>query len=332
MKRGIGAGVGVVAALAALAAVVLLYLSHRRERILEAGRDAPVVAPSRVESADNAVLVAIDSTAAGRIGLETAPLVASSGAQEVRLTGEVVAEPERRAAIRSPVAGRLSVARGARWPRLGDRVAAGTSLAQVSDALPIAAPISGTVTRVGAQPGAIVEAGQELLEIVDQSRPLVRIVSAEGAATRPHSTIVLEPVSGEGRITGRLVGPSLEADPATRRATYLYRADRAWPGSAPGTPVEATVAAAATTQGAMHKGVFVPDRAVVQWDGLAWTYVRRAPDRFERVRVPTDQPATGGWIVPTGLEVGDTVVVTGAQELLSEEFRARVTVGDESGE
>ena len=28
----------------------------------------------------------------------------------------------------------------------------------------------------------------------------------------------------------------------------------------------------------------------------------------------------------------DTVVVTGVQELLSEEFRARVTVGEESGE
>jgi hypothetical protein len=32
------------------------------------------------------------------------------------------------------------------------------------------------------------------------------------------------------------------------------------------------------------------------------------------------------------LAPGDTVVVTGAELLLSEEFRARVTVGDESGE
>jgi hypothetical protein len=36
--------------------------------------------------------------------------------------------------------------------------------------------------------------------------------------------------------------------------------------------------------------------------------------------------------VTGNLAPGDTVVVTGAQELLSEEFRARVTVGDESGE
>ena len=36
-------------------------------------------------------------------------------------------------------------------------------------------PISGTVTRVGAQPGALVEAGQALLEVADLSRPLVRV-------------------------------------------------------------------------------------------------------------------------------------------------------------
>jgi multidrug efflux pump subunit AcrA (membrane-fusion protein) len=70
----------------------------------------------------------------------------------------------------------------------------------------------------------------------------------------------------------------------------------------------------------------------VQWEGLAWAYRRRAPDAFERVRVPTDRPARGGWIAGPPLAPGDTVVVRGAQELLSEEFRARVTVGGESGE
>jgi hypothetical protein len=50
------------------------------------------------------------------------------------------------------------------------------------------------------------------------------------------------------------------------------------------------------------------------------------------VRVPTDHPVTGGWVVGPPLAPGDSVVTRGAEELLSEEFRARVTVGDESGE
>jgi hypothetical protein len=76
----------------------------------------------------------------------------------------------------------------------------------------------------------------------------------------------------------------------------------------------------------------VPDRGVVQWDGLAWAYRRTGVDTFERVRVPTDRPVPGGWIVTRDFATGDTVVLAGAQELLSEEFRARVSVGEESGE
>jgi hypothetical protein len=78
--------------------------------------------------------------------------------------------------------------------------------------------------------------------------------------------------------------------------------------------------------------VLVPDSAVVQWEGLAWAYRARSADRFERIRVATDHPAAGGWIVNGPITAGDSVVVRGAEELLSEEFRARVTVGDESGE
>jgi hypothetical protein len=129
-------------------------------------------------------------------------------------------------------------------------------------------------------------------------------------------------------VAARLVGPAPEADPVTRRPAYLYRAERAGPGATPGTPVVALVEGA----GRATEGVLVPDAAVVQWEGLAWAYRRRAPDAFERVRVPTDRPARGGWIAGPPLAPGDTVVVRGAQELLSEEFRARVTVGGESGE
>jgi hypothetical protein len=41
---------------------------------------------------------------------------------------------------------------------------------------------------------------------------------------------------------------------------------------------------------------------------------------------------SGGWVASEPFAAGDSVVVRGAEELLSEEFRARVTVGDESGE
>jgi hypothetical protein len=134
------------------------------------------------------------------------------------------------------------------------------------------------------------------------------------------------------------LGPAPEADPVTRRPAYLYRAGRSWPGAAPGVPIVALVpesepaATGASRDSLSGAPVVVPDSAVVQWEGLAWAYRQHAPGRFERVRVATDRPVPGGWLTGPPLTAGDTVVLRGAEELLSEEFRARVTVGDESGE
>jgi multidrug efflux pump subunit AcrA (membrane-fusion protein) len=212
-------------------------------------------------------------------------------------------------------------------------VASHVALAQVSDARPLALPIGGIVTRVGAQPGALVEAGQVLLEVADYSRPLVRVAWLDPSGTAPPARLRVGPAAGATRVAARLVGPAPEADPVTRRPAYLYRAERAWPGATPGTPVVAYAETSAPTGGdSAAKGALVPDAAVVQWQGLAWAYRARGPDRFERVRVVTDHPRAGGWVVSGPLAAGDSVVVRGAQELLSEEFRARVTVGDESGE
>jgi len=326
-------GVGLVVVVVAIALVVL-YRGHRLEGAEQARRDLPVVAPSRVSRDSTSVVVSLGPEERRRVGIELAAVrAASSGGLEARLTGEVVLETERAAVLRAPVAGRFTLPDGARWPALGERVAAHVPLAQVSDARALALPIGGVVTHVGAQPGSLVEAGQVLLEVADYTRPLVRVSWLDPTAGAPPARVSVGPgsTSASMRVPARLVGPAPEADPVTRRPAYLYRAVRTWPGASPGTPVVAYAASPATPAG-HGSGVFVPDSAVVQWEGLAWAYRAREEDRFERVRVRTGHPERGGWIVDGPLAVGDSIVVRGAEELLSEEFRARVTVGDESGE
>ena len=290
----------------------------------EADADDPIVAPSRVIERDGEPRVVLDSAEIRRIGLTSVALEPASARGGRRLSGQVIPEPERTVAVRAPVAGRLAQA-GARWPSLGERVEAGTVLGRVSDARPLGVPITGTVTAVGARPGEIVEAGQMLLEVADQSRPVVRVPWPPDAG-RPRERVTLLPADGAA-LEATLVGPAPEADPLTRRPAYLYRARGRWAGAVPGTPVVVGIA-----DGERVEGVLVPDGAVVQWEGLAWAYVRRGPGEFARVRVPTDRSAQGGWLAGAPLSVGDSVVVSGVQELLSEEFRARVTVGEESGE
>ena len=74
------------------------------------------------------------------------------------------------------------------------------------------------------------------------------------------------------------------------------------------------------------QGVMVPAAAVVWWQGKAWVYVQTDPNHFVRRELSTETPVPEGWFVGTGLAAGDSIVVRGAQLLLSEEFRAQIQV------
>lgn len=321
--------IAVLAGLIALGGfLVVAYREHEAKLEAQDARDQPVVAPSRVKEVQGQAMVVLDSGDIARLGLRTAAVRSTSAAPVRRLAGELVPEPDRITAVRAPIAGRLSLPDGARWPAYGDRVAAGVEIAQVSDAKPLVVARAGNVTQVGAQPGEMVQAGQLLLELTDYDRPLARIAWPPDAPPAP-AEVPLTLVGAEGKgVRARLVGAAPSADPVTRLPAYLYRAERGWRGARPG----AAVLAAIPDRGAPSRGIVVPDDAIVQWEGLTWAFLQRGAGRFERVRVATDHPLPGGFLAARGLSAGDTVVVQGAEQLLSEEFRARVTVGDEPGE
>jgi hypothetical protein len=231
--------------------------------------------------------------------------------------------------IRAPVAGRVVALDSAPWPVYGEQVAEGRVLCQVSDAKPIVSPRAGIVTRVGAVPGEIVQPGQPLLEITDFTEPLVRVVWQPDAPPSPPASLRVVALNATGTgVWARLLGPAPEADPLSRTPVYLYRAARSWPTARPGAPIEARFADPRVAE----PGLVVPTDAVVQWEGLAWVYVARGRRRYVRVLINTDYPVDGGYLVRAGISWGDSIVVRGAQQLLSEEFRARATTGDEQDE
>ena len=323
------------------AALTWAFLSRRGELAGEKAADAPVAAPERLHAVDgpagSEAAIVLDTGTLRRLGIETRPLVAASNASEtVSLAGELVADPGRVTTVQAPVAGRL-VASAGRWPALGEHVHAGQVLGQVSDARPFTAPRAGTVTGVSAQPGEIVQSGQVLVQLTDLSQLLARIVWRADSPATPPATLALAPLGSAAPASiglARLIGPAAGVDSLTRAPVYLYRVLRSWGGAGPGTPVVAMSRAA----GSAPRGVLVPTDAVVQWQALSWAYVQRGRGTFVRRRVDTSAPAPGGWLLlndsgpgrprdPFSLSRGDTVVVLGAQVLLSEEFRAQ-THGD----
>ena len=164
--------------------------------------------------------------------------------------------------------------------------------------------------------------------IADFEHPLARLAWRDEAPATPPPTIPLARLGQERqRVTADLVGAAPDADPVTRRPAYLYRVRSAWANTRPGTAIVGFVPGAAATA----PGVQVPASGVVQWEGLAWVYVEQEPGKYLRTAVSTDRPVPGGWIV-SNLKSGERVVVQGAEQLLSEEFRAGITVGEEVGE
>ncbi len=286
-----------------------------------AGQPASKIAAVGAERA-----IVLDSATVARIGLRTVALERSGRAPELELPSEVVEDPGAGTSVRSGVNGRLTEAGGRAWPRVGESVIAGETIAQVGDARPIVAPRGGTVVALLAQPGELVQAGQELMRLTDFSAALAR-VSFESAEAHPPASLEFSLGAGAQRWSGRFQGPAPQADPLTRMPAWLYRLS----GTAGLRPGVALVAYRPDARAAAG-GVLVPGDAVVQWDALAWAFVERAPGTYVRVRVPTDLAVPGGWLVQRGVRAGDRVVVAGAGQLLSEEFRARISVGQEVGE
>jgi len=258
--------------------------------------------------------------------IATAPLRRASRSADVTLAGTLVPDPERALTVRTSIGGRLWQPDGARWPALGEHVDSGRVLGQVADARPMIASRAGTVMRVLAVPGEIVAADAELLVLADVEHPLARIVWTADAPLDPPADLALSPAYRQDLVVrANLVGTGGEADPESIFPAYLYRAAAGWPGARPGVAVIARFPDPRIPE----SGIFVPDEAVVQWDALPWVYLQVGKGRYTREPLETDHAVRGGYIVSSGLTDRDTVVVRGAQLLLSEEFRATTAASDD---
>jgi hypothetical protein len=71
-------------------------------------------------------------------------------------------------------------------------------------------------------------------------------------------------------------------------------------------------------------GVLVPDSAVVWYGGRPWVWVDAGKALFARRAVPVVNEIAGGWVAREGFKLGEGVVVSGGQTLLSEEFRSQI--------
>ncbi|MCL5965905.1 MAG: efflux RND transporter periplasmic adaptor subunit [Deltaproteobacteria bacterium] len=350
LPRGVKIALTVCVLAGICAVLVWAYLVGRKDLAEEKERERPVKTASRVSTTGGETAVTLDRETQARIGIVAVPLKTTRHAGEIKAYGTVLPLQDLAGFMTgyASAKGRLEEAQASldasrkEYERLktlheedrnvSDRVLeageakwradlAGVRAAQ--DALRslegIAAQKWGNVIA-----GWIVAGSPPLERLIRQRDFLVLVTLPSGTSlpSPPKSARVRGP-SGDS-VRSRFVSSAPATDPRIQGMSFFYLA----PGGRTSPLLPGMNVAAFLAVGPKREGTMIPAAAVVWWQGKGWIYLQKGPIRFFRRDIATDTPVGEGWFVTSRFAPGDRLVVTGAQLLLSEEFRSRIQVGD----
>jgi hypothetical protein len=332
-----------VAAVMLAGALIWGFLAGRKEQSAEAQREAPVQAPSRVASENGETVLAFDTAAQKANGIVTAALTRSKQSTEVQANGVVLQlQPllDLKASYNTAstdLAKTLATARAsqAEYERLrqlnldgknaSDKAVEAAHATSESDAAlvrnaeqSLAILRNSNRLRWGSVVTNWLEQGSPQLDaLLAQRSFLLQVTSANPSSiAAPQQTLVQYADSTHS--TARLVSVLPQLDPRLQAPSLLYIVS-AHPGLVPGINLPVFL-----PSGPARNGAIVPLSAVVWWQGKAWCYVEESPGKFVRRAIPTINPVSNGWFVTEGIDANARIVTTGAQTLLSEEFRSQI--------
>jgi hypothetical protein len=343
--------VGVALLCGVTAVVVDGFVEGREEAAQEAEREEPIKPPLRVKMPERGEpIITLDAEAQHAIGLQMVDLRPAMYQDQVRAYGAVLdlatlttlntnyvaavsqlntararlaaSQPAftRAQALYAKNIGNLVQVQSTEALVIADRAAVEAAQSMVrtlrATALQEWGPVIGN---------SMVVDGGLITRLIERTEFLLQITLPPGANIEQVPNDASVEVGGSSRRAEvRYISPATRADPRIQGLSYFYAAG-ANSGVLPGMNVRAFLA-----NGTPVDGVIVPPSAVVWWAGRAWAYRRLTEDSFSRHEIPTDMPAEkeAGFVVPASLfNAGEQIVTTGAQLLLSEEFRSQIQVG-----
>jgi hypothetical protein len=165
--------------------------------------------------------------------------------------------------------------------------------------------------------------GAPVLEsILEQHEYLAQVVFPPGEVAKPPAMLSLS-LPEHHLISGRFVSPLPVVNQEVQGISFLYLVSDKL-GIAVGMNLVAFVPV-----GQLLRGTIIPEGGIVWWQGRAWDYAETSPNTFTRREVPTQNPVPSGYFVPgSAFAPGTEVVTSGAQALLSEEFRSQIQQED----
>lgn len=161
--------------------------------------------------------------------------------------------------------------------------------------------------------------------LLSENAVLIQILLPYDAVEpKPSSTLAISiaDTPNSKPIIATFVSRSPNIDSNLQGKTYFYRASNN--ALRIGMRVIATTPTISTNNQQQTNGVIVPNTAVIWYGGKAWVYLKLSVDKFTRKPVSTEIEVNGGWFNQGVLKANDEVVTSGAQLLLSEEFKSEI--------
>jgi hypothetical protein len=345
VRKAIRGLLGFLVGAIVLAILVWGLVEARKEAAAKAERERPIEPPSRVSIQNGEITITLDTAAQQRNGVGVLPLQSATRREEVRAAA-VVLSPQELIDLRTAFVSAVALVEKAKaalqvskreYERLSalyqqDRNASqkavqgaeGTMRADETNLRAAQNSLHLAQSDVRQRWGAVIAEwlfsdSPEYEALISRMEVLVQVTLPGGSAPAAPSAASVETPQGK-ILPVRFVSPFPRLDPRIQGPSFLYIVPTD-PELVPGMTLIALL-----PTGARIRGVVIPREAVVWWQGNAWIYVQSAVNQFVRREIPTEMPVVGGWVVTKGLVRGQEIVVSGAQQLLSEEFRSQIQI------
>ena len=317
--------------------------AKRADKAAEAESEANVQAPSRVKSENGHTVLSFDTSAQKANGILTTALSPTQLQIENQATGVVVQlQPllDLKASFNTPATDLLRTRANARasqaeYERLRQLNQDGKNASDKAVEAARAAAESDAALVQNAQQAITVLKGSALLHwgpvvagwlegntpqmdaLLMQRRFLLQVTPTTATRFSAPKHAIVQFADGTHAEAG-FVSVLPQLDSRLQVPSLLYEI-AAHPGLVPGMNLNVFLAS-----GRPQRGAIIPSDAVVWSQGTAWCYVEEASGEFVRTAVQTSNPVSSGWFVTEGIDPNARVVTSGAQTLLSEEFRSQI--------
>jgi hypothetical protein len=357
MNRKLAIIIGIQTFLIVILFWVLVFYGKDEYEASTKDTDDQIQAPNRVSSKQGQTVITVDAATQAQSEIKTSLLKASTHTASVSSYGNVVAidgliELRTRylaAKSEAQVLSASSAHNKSEYNRLhelnlddknvSDKVVA-TALAdlkadeaKLSAAEANAKSISDAMQQTWGDALTRLATGKDisglLQNLINYSEALIQItLPFDAPEPSVNSTITIAPsASPATSISAYYLSRAPMNNGAIQGKTYFYHAKN----SALRAGMQVSTQSSGTNVQSKNKstGVIIPNSAVIWYGGKPWVYRKTGEDKFSRLPISTDVEIENGWFyqgnVKDSLKPNDAIVTSGAQLLLSEEFKSQIT-------